>query len=64
MTRAINRALRGAPLDTLWPLLALGVGLAGLLGTAHAAGELLHILECAGAVGGTDPGRQRRASGA
>ena len=62
MTHAIARTLR-APLDSLWPFLAVGVGLAGLLGTARVAGELLYILECAGAVGGTDPRRQRGTPG-
>lgn len=58
MTHAIARTLR-APLGSLWPILAVGVGLAGLLGTARAAGELIYVLECAGAVSGTDPRRQR-----
>ncbi len=41
------------PLRELWPLLAFGVGMAGLLGTARAADEIRYILECVGAVGGT-----------
>lgn len=40
------------PLRELWPLLAFGVGLAGLVGTARAAGEIRYVLECAGAIGG------------
>ncbi|NTU77910.1 MAG: hypothetical protein HGA45_00665 [Chloroflexales bacterium] len=36
-----------------WPLVAVGLGFVGLLGTAQALGELRYILECAGAVGGT-----------
>lgn len=51
MTRTITRSRR-EPLGALWQLLAVSVGLAGLIGTAQAAGELLYILECAGAVGG------------
>lgn len=51
MTQTLARSLRGQ-LGALWPLVAVGVGVAGLLGTAQAAGELLYILECAGAVGG------------
>lgn len=54
MTRTIPFTLR-APLGELLPLLAVGVGLAGLVGTVWAAGELRYILECAGAVGGTRP---------
>ncbi|NTU85613.1 MAG: hypothetical protein HGA45_40810 [Chloroflexales bacterium] len=42
---------------TAWPLVAVGLGVVGLLGTAQALGELLYILECAGAVGGTAPTR-------
>jgi hypothetical protein len=37
-----------------WPLAMFGLGLVGLLGTVQVLGELLYILECAGAVGG-DP---------
>lgn len=41
-----------APLAELLPLLALGVGLLGLFGTARVAGELHQILTCSGAMGG------------
>jgi hypothetical protein len=51
MTRVITSTLR-APLGEIWPLLAVGVALASLIGTVQAAGELRYILECAGAVGG------------
>lgn len=37
---------------TAWPLVAVGLGVVGFLGTAQALGELIYILECAGAVGG------------
>jgi hypothetical protein len=40
-----------------WPLVAVGLGFVGLLGTAQALGELIYILECAGAVGGTSTTR-------
>ncbi len=43
------------PLREFWPLLALGVGLAGLLSTARAADEIRYLLECAGAIGGARP---------
>lgn len=51
MTRTIARSLR-EPLGGLLSLVAVGVSLAGLVGAAQAAGQLLYILECAGAVGG------------
>jgi hypothetical protein len=51
MTLQPNRMLR-APLGELWPLLAVGIGVAGLLRGAQAAGELLSILEWTGALGG------------
>ncbi len=54
MNRTIAASLR-APLGELLSLLAFGVGLVGLVGTARAAGELRYILECAGAIGGTRP---------
>lgn len=41
-----------APIAELLPLLALGMGLLGLFGTARAAGELHQILTCSGAMGG------------
>lgn len=62
MTHAIARTLR-TPIDSFWPLLVFGMGPAGLLGTAPVAGGLLYILESAGAVGGTDPHRQRGTPG-
>ena len=40
------------PLHELLPLLALGIGLLSLFGTARAAGELHLILTCSGAMGG------------
>ena len=52
MLRSFAQALR-APLGEILPLLVLGVGLAGVLGTARAAGEITYILECSGAIGGT-----------
>jgi hypothetical protein len=51
MARHFARSLR-APLGELLSLLPLAAAMVGLLGTAHAAGELLYTLECAGAVGG------------
>ncbi len=60
MAQTITRSLR-APLGAIWPLVALGVGVAGLIGSAQAAGELLYILECAGAVGGGPRPRAGRA---
>ncbi|NTW01252.1 MAG: hypothetical protein HGA19_08050 [Oscillochloris sp.] len=43
----------------IWPLIAFGMGLAGLIGTARVAGEILYIFECAGAIGGSNPIRRR-----
>lgn len=53
MAYSTTRLLR-APLGELWPLLAVGIGLVGLLRSAQATGELLSILEWTGAIGG-DP---------
>lgn len=50
MTRTIATAMR-TPIGELCSLLAVGVGLAGLLGAAQAVGELRYILACAGAIG-------------
>lgn len=49
----ITRLPQARSLSELWPLLAFGVGMAGLIGTLQVVGEVLAILECSGAVGGT-----------
>lgn len=41
----------GAHLGTIWPLIIVGIGVAGLFKSAQAVGEIVSILEWTGALG-------------
>ncbi|WP_165774531.1 hypothetical protein [Candidatus Viridilinea mediisalina] len=40
-----------APLGTIWPLIIVGIGVAGLFKSAQAMSEIVSILEWTGALG-------------